>query len=302
MRDRALRDVARWFHVPLHLIGDLEGATFSNIEHQYANMHRITLIPLAQSIAREIELKLIRRPDVRVRFDFDWLTQGDFKTLVEAVGSMINNGLIHRNEGRDILGFDPLPGKNMDKTTVQTALTLIENLDKEPAAGAADGDGAPPPGGRDDDAPGTGSGPQSDPSPDDPDADTEGDAAEIERAFGRLLRSLVTAEMGAVRDLQDHHKLNRGRYCQRLAEWREKSLENMRQRITEFLQDYKIAPAAADAAAYAFAAAWTRDTVMHAETISGQTKPDIKGALRVSERLDGASRMLAAILKERQTA
>lgn len=54
-----IRDVARWFKVPPHMLMDLERATFSNIEHQSLQFPTFTLTPWLIKIEQEINRKLL---------------------------------------------------------------------------------------------------------------------------------------------------------------------------------------------------------------------------------------------------
>ena len=59
-------DIARIYNVPPHMIGDLEHATFSNIEHQAISFVKNTLQPLLVSWEQAIQYQLFT-PKVKRR-------------------------------------------------------------------------------------------------------------------------------------------------------------------------------------------------------------------------------------------
>lgn len=82
-----ITDVARWFGVPPHMLGDLERATFSNIEHQGIDYTTHSLGPWLtrweQTIARDLLLDVYGE-DFFVEFVRDALLKGDTPTRFEA--------------------------------------------------------------------------------------------------------------------------------------------------------------------------------------------------------------------------
>jgi len=106
-------EVARWYGVPPHMIGDLERATFSNIEHQGRSFVQTTLRPLINPWQDELDRKLLtedeRRQGYYVYFDYDEWQRGDMQS--RAMSNQINfmNGFINQDEVRASEDRDPLP-------------------------------------------------------------------------------------------------------------------------------------------------------------------------------------------------
>lgn len=73
-------EVARLFGVPPHMLGDLERATFSNIEHQSLEFVTHTMLPWARRWEQALRRDLLPRGVHRARFSFTGLLRGDFKT------------------------------------------------------------------------------------------------------------------------------------------------------------------------------------------------------------------------------
>ena len=104
-------EIARLFRVPLHLIGDLTHATFSNIEHQGIQFVTHTLGPWMrrweQAIARDL---IPAGAPLFVEFLADALLRGDTESRYNAYSRGIQDGHLTRNEVRRLENRDPLPG------------------------------------------------------------------------------------------------------------------------------------------------------------------------------------------------
>lgn len=107
-----IEEIARIFRVPLHMIGDLEHATFSNIEHQSLEFVKFTLFPWAVRWEQSLNFKLLG-PEERKKLSFKHnlaeLERGDLKSRFEAYSIAINGGWMKPNEARLTDDFDPLP-------------------------------------------------------------------------------------------------------------------------------------------------------------------------------------------------
>lgn len=96
--------------VPPHLVGDLERATFSNIEHQALEFVSFTLAPYLEAIEAAIARDLLPTNDVSrglsVEFDTHRLLRGDTKSRAEAMKILREWGIINANEWRAMEGLD----------------------------------------------------------------------------------------------------------------------------------------------------------------------------------------------------
>lgn len=106
-------EIAAIFRVPPHMVGDLERATFSNIEHQGVEFVGYTIRPWA----RRWEASLLIDPvawynedGLLAQFDLDELYVSDRKSRYESHSSAINAGWKSRNEAREEEGYNPEPG------------------------------------------------------------------------------------------------------------------------------------------------------------------------------------------------
>lgn len=106
-----VEEICRFFGVPPTMVGHLDRATWSNIEHLYTDFARSTLREHAQDLEQEVEAKLFpsRKPWRFVILDLAWAQQGDFKTRAEAYRVMSETGAftindILRSEGKNTIG------------------------------------------------------------------------------------------------------------------------------------------------------------------------------------------------------
>lgn len=96
------------FGVPPHKAGDLDKATFSNIEHQALEFVTDAIVPRAvrweQAIKRDL---LAGDPDRYVRHTIDGLLRGDAKSRAESLQIKRRNGVISANEWRELDDMNP---------------------------------------------------------------------------------------------------------------------------------------------------------------------------------------------------
>lgn len=104
-------EIASIFRVPPHKIGDLERATFSNIEQQSLDFVNDCMSPWAERWESSVETNLLFDDEgLEVEFDFKNLLRGDSKARASYYNSGIVSGWLTRNEARIQEGLDPLDG------------------------------------------------------------------------------------------------------------------------------------------------------------------------------------------------
>jgi HK97 family phage portal protein len=102
-RNFQLEEIARIYRVPLHMIGDLNHATFSNIEQMSLEFVKFTLSPWIRRIETALEKALLNeyeRNDYFIRFNVDGLLRGDYKSRSEGYAIGIQNGWLSVNDVR----------------------------------------------------------------------------------------------------------------------------------------------------------------------------------------------------------
>ena len=104
-------DIARWFGVPPHKIGDLDRATNNNIEQQALEFVQETLGPMAERWEASIEADLLfDDEDLEAEFQFSQLMRGDSQSRATFYNMGIQSGWLTRNEARIAENLNPLPG------------------------------------------------------------------------------------------------------------------------------------------------------------------------------------------------
>ena len=117
-------EIASLFRVPPHKIGDLEKATFSNIEQQSLEFVNDTMTPWAERWESSIETFLmLEGDDLEVEFDFANLLRGDSAARAIFLKAGINDGWMTRNEARISEGRNPIDG--LDEPL--RPLNMVEN-------------------------------------------------------------------------------------------------------------------------------------------------------------------------------
>lgn len=105
-------DIASIFHVPPHMIGDLERATFSNIEQQSLEFVTYTLRPWFVRWEAAIKSRLLNddeRKIYKAEFNADALLRGDFLSRQNGLAIQRQNGIINIDEWRALENRNPLP-------------------------------------------------------------------------------------------------------------------------------------------------------------------------------------------------
>ena len=109
-------DIARWYRVPPHMIGDLERATFSNIEHQALEFVTTTLRPWLVRFEQEINRKLFPSStsgapsDLYAEFKVDALLRGDIKSRGDYYIRGRQWGWLSANDIRALENLEPITG------------------------------------------------------------------------------------------------------------------------------------------------------------------------------------------------
>jgi HK97 family phage portal protein len=109
-REAIVRDIARAYRVPLHMINGTGGdsQTYQNVESAGINFLRHTLLPWCRRL--EDMITELLPPRQRVRFDTNEFARADQLTRVRAQQTMIMSGTLTPNEARQIEGREPYEG------------------------------------------------------------------------------------------------------------------------------------------------------------------------------------------------
>lgn len=110
LRDSIIRDIARVYRIPLHLVLGTGGdnQTYQNVESAGINFVRHTLLPWMRRI--EVALSQVLPYPEHVRFNADEFQRADLSTRVKAYQTQIATGILSPNEARHLEGREPYEG------------------------------------------------------------------------------------------------------------------------------------------------------------------------------------------------
>jgi HK97 family phage portal protein len=160
-RQFSVSEVARFWKVPPHMIGDLSKATFSNIEQQYLEFVVQSLGPWVQRWEKAMFRQLLTPEEQKrffFRFNMNAMLRGDTAARSAFYSALFQLGAISPNDIRELEDWNPveggdtrfIPGNNLIPLTkaVEMADAQIKKL-SEPAP-APQAPGKPPENERDD--------------------------------------------------------------------------------------------------------------------------------------------------------
>ena len=105
-------EICRIYRVPPHMIGDLDRATFSNIENQSISFAVHTIRPWLVRIEQAMNRALFPEKEkgvFYVRFNMDGLMRGDYKSRMEGYAIGRQNGWLNANDIRELENMNPIP-------------------------------------------------------------------------------------------------------------------------------------------------------------------------------------------------
>lgn len=130
-RQAKVTDIARWFRISPHKIGDLSRSTFSNIEQQAIEFWQDTMQPHCERWESSIERNLLGEGSgLEIEFDMRAQMRGDSDSRSKYIHNLVLDGVMTRNEGREMEGLDPIDG--LDEPLVPTnEMTLSESQEPD---------------------------------------------------------------------------------------------------------------------------------------------------------------------------
>lgn len=133
-----LNEIARMFRVPPHMIGDLERATFSNVEQQAIDFVVYTLRPWLRRWEDELNRKLVAGSNKFIEFNVASLLRGDTASRFNSYAIGRQNGWLSANDIRKMENMNPIDGGDIYLSPMNMVST--DKLDETtPGADGADG-------------------------------------------------------------------------------------------------------------------------------------------------------------------
>ena len=106
-----INEIARMYRIPPHMIGDLERATFSNIEHQAIEFVVHCIRPHLVRWEQRLRRSLFAPEEAKTYFPeflVDGLLRGDVQTRFAAYATARQNGWMNANEIRELENQNPI--------------------------------------------------------------------------------------------------------------------------------------------------------------------------------------------------
>jgi HK97 family phage portal protein len=114
LKNMSAKDIALIFGVPSQLIGIPDAQTYSNFAEAKLALYNETIIPLLDRIQSDMNEWLVPKfgDDLELRYDIDSIpAMAEQRTRVfESVTQGVQNGILTRNEAREQLGYETIPG------------------------------------------------------------------------------------------------------------------------------------------------------------------------------------------------
>ena len=130
-RKYSVEDIARWFGIPGALINDTEKTTTwgTGIDQLIQGFYKFRLRPMLESLEQAIERRILtsrQRELYTVEFSLDAILRGSLKDRLETGSTAVQNGLMTRNEWRQLENLPPMNGA--DQLTAQVNLMPVQLL------------------------------------------------------------------------------------------------------------------------------------------------------------------------------
>ena len=100
-----IEEIARMYRVPLHMIGDLDHATFSNVEHLSLDFVKYSLDPWIVRWEQSLQKALLSDSEKGryfIKFNVDGLLRGDYASRMQGYATARQNGWMSANDIREL--------------------------------------------------------------------------------------------------------------------------------------------------------------------------------------------------------
>ena len=107
-----IEEIARLYRVPLHMIGDLDHATFSNIEQQSLEFVKYTLDPWLVRWEQSLQKALLsdsEKGQYFIKFNVEGLLRGDYASRMQGYATARQNGWMSANDIRELEDMNLIP-------------------------------------------------------------------------------------------------------------------------------------------------------------------------------------------------
>ena len=110
-----IEEIARLYRVPLHMIGDLDHATFSNVEHLSLDFVKYSLDPWLVRWEQELMRALLSESEKGkyfIKFNVEGLLRGDYASRMKGYATARQNGWMSANDIRELEDMNMISEEN----------------------------------------------------------------------------------------------------------------------------------------------------------------------------------------------
>lgn len=105
-----IQEICRYFNLPPVKIGELSHTQYGSVEEGNIEYVQSCILPLADRIENEFNRKLMKDSNYSINLDINVLLKSDKQSEANYITTLVKNGIITPNEGRNILGYNALEG------------------------------------------------------------------------------------------------------------------------------------------------------------------------------------------------
>ena len=140
-RKHSVEEICRWFDVPPVLVHHSNVTTWgSGVEQIIDGFHKFTVRPMLVSIEQAVRKRVMtsgQRASMAVEFQLDALLRGNAKDRAEIYAKHVQNGVMTRNEVRQLENLPPASGAGANALTAQSNLLPLDKLGTQTGASNA---------------------------------------------------------------------------------------------------------------------------------------------------------------------
>lgn len=140
-RHYGVEEICRWFDVPPVLVHHSNVTTWgTGVEQIVDGFYKLTVRPMLVNIEQAIRKHVLtprQRVTMSVEFNLDALLRGSAKDRAELYAKNVQNGIMTRNEARQLENLPPDASRGANTLTAQSNLTPLDMLGQQPTTQGA---------------------------------------------------------------------------------------------------------------------------------------------------------------------
>lgn len=132
-RQFQIEEIARWYHIPPHMLAQMEKASPGNIEHLMIEFATFCLLPWVKRWEGELNMKLFTRVEqlsYYVKFNMSSILRADSKVQAEVLERQLRNGVITVNDWRELIDRNAYDDVGDKPLTMASQLATLADVEK----------------------------------------------------------------------------------------------------------------------------------------------------------------------------